>query len=125
MRSGRPTSEPSPGCRRESGPRGVNVRVAARAGGEGRRTETTGADIRAARGERDARKGTRLAYFPEYRRPMRMPVFDRYMLRPGDRFPGPAIVEVRESTARPRPRAEHHAAERDTETPVSPTSAVS
>ena len=77
----------------------VNVRVAARAGGEGRRTETTGADIRAARGERDARKGTRLAYFPEYRRPMRTPVFDRYMLRPGDRFPGPAIVEERESTA--------------------------
>ena len=33
------------------------------------------------------------------------------MLRPGDRFPGPAIVEVRESTARPRPRAEHHAVE--------------
>ena len=125
MRSGRSTSGPSPGCRRESGLRGVNVRVAARAGGEGRRTETTDADIRAARGERDARKGTRLAYFPEYRRPMRTPVFDRYMLRPGDRFPGPAIVEERESTARSRPRAEHHAAERDTETPVSPTSAVS
>ena len=77
----------------------VNVRVAARAAGEGRGAETTGADIRAARGERDARKGTRLAYFPEYRRPMRTPVFDRYMLHPGDRFPGPAIVEERESTA--------------------------
>ena len=124
MRSGRSTSGSSrvpPGI----GTEGVNVRVAARAGGEGRRTETTGADTRAARGERDARKGTRLAYSPEYRRPMRMPVFDRYMLRPGDRFPGPTIVEERESTARPRPRAEHHAAERDTETPVSPTSAVS
>ena len=103
----------------------VNVRVAARAGGEGRRTEMTGADIRAARGERDARKGTRLAYFPEYRRPMRTPVFDRYMLYPGDRFPGPAIVEEGESTTRPRPRAKHHVAERDTEAPASPTSAVS
>ena len=103
----------------------VNVRVAARAGGEGRRTETTGADIRVARGERDARKGTRLAYFPEYRRPMRTPVFDRYMLYPGDCFPGLAIVEERESTARPRPRAKHHVAERDTEAPASPTSAVS
>ena len=77
----------------------VNVRVTTRAGGEGRGNEATGAEIRAARGERDARKGTRLAYFPEYRRPMRTPVFDRYMLRPGDRFPGPAIVEERESTA--------------------------
>ena len=74
MRSGWPTNGLSPGCRPESGPRGGNVRVAARAGGEGRRTETTGADIRAARGERDARRGTRLAFFPEYRRPMRMPV---------------------------------------------------
>ena len=107
------------------GTEGVNVRVAAWAGGEGRGTGAARVAIRAARGERDARKGTRLAYFPEYRRPMRTPVFDRYMLRPGDRFPGPAIVEECESTARPRPRAEHHAAERDTETPVSPTSAVS
>ena len=80
----------------------VNVRVAARAGGEGRgtgATGATGAEFRAVRGERDARKGTRLAYFPENRRPVRTPVFDRYLLRPGDRFPGPAIVEERESTA--------------------------
>ena len=56
-----------PGAARNRDRGGGNVRVAARAGGEGRRTETTGADIRAARGERDARKGTRLAYFPEYR----------------------------------------------------------
>ena len=77
----------------------VNVRVAARAGGEGRGTGPTGAEFRAVRGERDARKGTRLAFFPEYRRPVRTPVFDRYLLRPGDRFPGPAIVEERESTA--------------------------
>ena len=75
MRSGRPTSGPSPGCRRESGPRGSTSGSRRGRGGEGRRTETTGADIRAARGERDARKGTRLAYSPEYRRPMRMPVF--------------------------------------------------
>ena len=30
---------------------------------------------------------------------MPTPVFDRYLLRPGDHFPGPAIVEERESTA--------------------------
>ena len=77
----------------------VNVRVAARAGGEGAGTEATGAEFRATGGGCDARKGTRLAYFPEHRRPMRTPVFDRYLLRPGDRFPGPAIVEERESTA--------------------------
>ena len=77
----------------------VNVRVTARAGGEGRRDEATDAEVGAAREGCAARKGTRLAYFPEHRRPVRTPVFDRYLLRPGDRFPGPAIVEERESTA--------------------------
>ena len=84
----------------------VNVRVAARAGGEGEGAGRRGAaDPEAgpaagfAGGERDARKGSRPAYFPEHRRLTETPVFDRYALRPGDRFPGPAIVEERESTA--------------------------
>ena len=76
----------------------VNVRVAARAGGEGE-GRMDGAAVRSARGHREARKGTRSAYFPEYGRPTQIPVFDRYELRPGDGFPGPAIVEERESTA--------------------------
>ena len=77
----------------------VNVRVAARAGGGGEREEVDGGAVRHALGGRDARKGTRPAYFPEYGRPMPTPVFDRYALRPGDTFPGPAIIEERESTA--------------------------
>ena len=77
----------------------VNVRVAARAGGEGGGVGAAGAGKQAAGARRDARKGTRPAYFPECRSPVPTPVFDRYLLRPGDRFPGPAIVEERESTA--------------------------
>ena len=44
-------------------------------------------------------KGERAAYFPEWREHRPTPVYDRYALRPGDRFDGPAIVEERESTA--------------------------
>ena len=78
----------------------VNVRVAARAGGAGAGAAEgeAGAAVRAVREAREVRKGTRPAYFPEHGRPTRTPVFDRYALRPGDRFPGPAIVEEREST---------------------------
>ena len=76
----------------------VNVRVAARVGGEGQAT-VDGAAVRSARGEREVRKGTRAACFPELGRPTQTPVFDRYALRPGDGFPGPAIIEERESTA--------------------------
>lgn len=46
----------------------------------------------------DARKGSRLAYFPEYRRYVETPVYDRYALAPGMEIDGPAIVEEREST---------------------------
>ncbi len=42
--------------------------------------------------------GSRAAYFPELGGFTMTPVYDRYRLRPGDRFPGPAIVEEREST---------------------------
>jgi len=45
-----------------------------------------------------ARKGSRLAYFPEYGRYVETPVYDRYALAPGAQFDGPAIVEEREST---------------------------
>ncbi|GAA1961339.1 hydantoinase/oxoprolinase family protein [Amycolatopsis minnesotensis] len=46
----------------------------------------------------EAKKGTRAAYFPEAGGFVDTPVFDRYVLRPGDGFGGPAIVEEREST---------------------------
>jgi N-methylhydantoinase A/oxoprolinase/acetone carboxylase beta subunit len=52
-----------------------------------------------ARAVGEARKGARRAYFPEVGGMVETPVYDRYVLRPGDRFTGPAVVEERESTA--------------------------
>ena len=46
----------------------------------------------------DARKGSRLAYFPETNGYVETSIYDRYTLEPGMRFTGPAIVEEREST---------------------------
>ncbi|MEV6640325.1 hydantoinase/oxoprolinase family protein [Amycolatopsis sp. NPDC051371] len=46
----------------------------------------------------DARKGTRQAYFPSAGGFVDTAVFDRYLLTPGERVDGPAIVEEREST---------------------------
>jgi N-methylhydantoinase A len=46
----------------------------------------------------DARKGTRPAFFPEKKGYAETDIYDRYALRPGMEFPGPAIVEEREST---------------------------
>ncbi len=43
-------------------------------------------------------KGERLAYVPERTRFESVPVHDRYRLRSGDRIPGPALIEEREST---------------------------
>ena len=76
----------------------VSVRVAARAGGEGR-AAADGRGVAPRGASREVRKGTRPAYFPERGGPVETPVYDRYALRPGDRFPGPAIIEERESTA--------------------------
>ena len=76
----------------------VSVRVAARVGGEGRAT-VDGVGAPPGGASREACKGTRAAYFPECGGLAETPVYDRYALRPGDRFPGPAIVEERESTA--------------------------
>jgi N-methylhydantoinase A len=46
----------------------------------------------------DARKGSRLAFFPENNRYVETEIYDRYGLQPGMRFKGPAIVEERDST---------------------------
>jgi N-methylhydantoinase A len=46
----------------------------------------------------DPRKGSRRAYFPECGGFVETPVYDRYILKPGMEFSGPAIVEEREST---------------------------
>ena len=46
----------------------------------------------------DARKGSRLAYFPERNGYVETVIYDRYALEPGTAFNGPAIVEEREST---------------------------
>ncbi|MDQ3808910.1 MAG: hydantoinase/oxoprolinase family protein [Chloroflexota bacterium] len=47
---------------------------------------------------RDARKGERPVYFPEWGEHRPTPVYDRYLLRPGARLDGPAVLEEREST---------------------------
>jgi N-methylhydantoinase A len=47
---------------------------------------------------KDARKGTRPAYFPEQGSYVETAIYDRYALDPGTEFAGPAIVEEREST---------------------------
>ncbi len=46
----------------------------------------------------DPRKGSRRAYFPERADYLDTAVYDRYALKPGMKFAGPAIVEEREST---------------------------
>jgi N-methylhydantoinase A len=43
-------------------------------------------------------KGERRAYFPEWEEHRPVPIYDRYLLAPGVRLTGPAIVEEREST---------------------------
>jgi N-methylhydantoinase A len=53
---------------------------------------------RAPRDGAGARKGERLAYFAGLDDFLPTAVYDRYALQPGDSFPGPAIVEEREST---------------------------
>jgi N-methylhydantoinase A len=47
---------------------------------------------------KDARKGSRPAYFPERGGYVETAIYDRYALQPGMSFTGPAIVEEREST---------------------------
>jgi N-methylhydantoinase A len=48
--------------------------------------------------ERPMQKGTRPVYFFEVKRYIETAVYDRYALKPGDRIPGPCVVEEREST---------------------------
>jgi N-methylhydantoinase A len=43
-------------------------------------------------------KGQRPVYFPEWEQHRAVPVYDRYLLAPGARLDGPAIIEEREST---------------------------
>ena len=47
---------------------------------------------------KNAIKGARKAYFPEYGQYVETPVYDRYALKPEETFSGHAIVEEREST---------------------------
>ena len=46
----------------------------------------------------DTQKGSRQAYFPESGGFTETPIYDRYLMKPGMTFDGPAIVEEREST---------------------------
>ena len=72
----------------------INWRVVA----SGPRPETTFKLTRDASQRTDMRKGSRRAYFSEGQDYVDTPVYDRYALKPGMEFSGPAIVEEREST---------------------------
>jgi len=51
-------------------------------------------------------KGKRKVFFPEENQFIDTMVYDRYLLKPGDHFKGPAVLEERESTVVVGPRAE-------------------
>jgi N-methylhydantoinase A len=65
---------------------------------EGPRPVLRSPEIEAVGARGEARKGRRAAYMPEFDGFAEVAVYDRYNLRPGDTFEGPAIVEEREST---------------------------
>jgi N-methylhydantoinase A len=50
-------------------------------------------------GNGEALRGYRSVYFSEVGGYLRTPVYDHYVVRPGQAIAGPAIVEQRESTA--------------------------
>ena len=56
----------------------------------------------------DTQKGSRLAYFPEAAGFTDTPIYDRYRMKPGMAFTGPAIVEERESTVIIGPESHCH-----------------
>ncbi|MEM7029582.1 MAG: hydantoinase/oxoprolinase family protein [Chloroflexota bacterium] len=56
----------------------------------------------------DTKKGSRQAYFPETDGFTETPIYDRYRMKPGMTFAGPAIVEERESTVIIGPDAQCH-----------------
>lgn len=56
----------------------------------------------------DCIKGYRQAYFPEADGFVETAIYDRYLMKPGMRFNGPAIVEERESTVIIGPNATCH-----------------
>ena len=72
----------------------INWRVVA----SGPRPETTFKLARDSSQPTETRKGSRRAYFPEREGYVETAVYDRYALKPGTQFAGPAIVEEREST---------------------------
>jgi N-methylhydantoinase A len=72
----------------------INWRVVA----SGPRPEMNFKLARATSSGSNARKGSRPAYFPEQKGFIDTAVYDRYALKPGMTFAGPAIVEEREST---------------------------
>lgn len=61
-------------------------------------------DLRPAGSEGSADRGCRSAYFPELGGYQQTPVFDRYLLIPGQTIEGPAIVEEQECTTIVNPR---------------------
>jgi len=58
-----------------------------------------------AKGGRNPLKGTRKIYLPENKGFRKVNVYDRYLLRPGQKFKGPALVEERVTTMVVGPRS--------------------
>jgi N-methylhydantoinase A len=73
----------------------VNFRV--RASGSPDKPEISEHPLRASAAE-EARKGARPAYFEEIGDYLETPIYDRMILRAGDVFPGPAIIEEIDAT---------------------------
>ncbi len=62
------------------------------------RLEIKAVDTQTINSAADTQKGARQAYFPEANGFVETPIYDRYRMRPGLQFTGPAIIEEREST---------------------------
>ena len=77
----------------------INIRVTVSANAPGSALAMTAPKMAAPKASRAAKlKGTRPAYFPEWREHRQTNVYDRDALVAGDAFPGPAIIEEASST---------------------------
>jgi len=87
---------------------GLNWRLRASAPASGALQVAEALRARTSLPDGDALTGLRPVFFPESGGFTETPIYDRYKLRPGERFTGPAIVEERESTVVVGPAASVH-----------------
>jgi N-methylhydantoinase A len=87
---------------------GLNWRLRASAPASGAAQVAQTLQLQSPEPSSDALTGRRPVYFPEHGGFTETPVYDRYALRPGTTYAGPAIVEERESTVVVGPAAAFH-----------------